>query len=273
MGPLPWYQPVQRLHPLATALAVHPQDTCADGKTSQPLIAIRRYGRGEVVYLGFDETWRLRRKYGELYYRQFWGQMIHRLGLSHVLGSQKRFVVRSDRPNYQVDDKVTLTVEAYDANFEPLTDEKLDDRKLVGELIAPERSGSVVETQALSIPQLREGVFEAHIPVPYGGEYRVRVKDPVTGDQSEVDFQVASLSAERRSAVRNVSLQQEIADATGGRAYDLITASRLPAEIQPKLKDETTKKVFQLWDTWLGFGLVVTLMLSEWLVRKLNNLT
>jgi hypothetical protein len=273
LGPLPWYQPVQRLHPLATALAVHPQDTCADGKTPQPLVAIRRYGRGEVVYLGFNETWRLRRKYGELYYRQLWGQMIHRLGLSHVLGSQKRFVVRSDRPNYQVDDKVTLTVEAYDANFEPLTDEKLDDRKLVGELIAPERSGAVIEPQPLSIPQLREGVFEAHIPVPYGGEYRVRVKDPVTGDQSEVDFQVASLSAERRSAVRNVNLQQELADATGGRSYDLISASRLPAEIQPKLKDETTKKVFQLWDTWLGFGLVVTLMLSEWLVRKLNNLT
>ncbi len=92
LGPLPWYQPVSRLHPLATALAVHPKDMCVDGKTPQPLIAMRRYGRGEVVYLGFDETWRLRRKYGELYYRQFWGQMIHRLGLSHTLGSQKRFV-------------------------------------------------------------------------------------------------------------------------------------------------------------------------------------
>jgi len=50
-----------------------------------------------VIYLGFNETWRLRRKYGELYYRQFWGQMIHRLGLSHALGSQKdftRFTIR-----------------------------------------------------------------------------------------------------------------------------------------------------------------------------------
>jgi hypothetical protein len=273
LGPLPWYQPVQRLHPLATALAVHPQDVCSDGKTPQPLVAIRRYGRGEVVYLGFDETWRLRRKYGELYYRQLWGQMIHRLGLSHVLGSQKRFVVRTDRPNYQVDDKVTLTVEAYDANFEPLSDDKLADHKLTGEVVAPERSGALAGPQSLNIPQLREGVFEAHIPAAYGGEYRVRVKDPVTGEQSEVDFQVASLSAERRSAVRNVNLQQEIADATGGRSYDLVSAERLPEEIQPKLKDETSKKVFQLWDTWLGFGVVVGLMLTEWLVRKLNNLT
>lgn len=273
LGPLPWYQPVERLHPLATALAVHPQDTCPGGKVPQPLIAIRRYGRGEVVYLGTNETWRLRRRYGELYYRQLWGQMIHRLGLSHVLGSQKRFVVRSDRPRYQVDDQVTLTIEAYDANFEPLSDDKLEDHKLVGELIAPERPGSPGEPQPLSIPQLREGVFEARIPVPYGGEYRVRVKDPVTGERSELDFQVASLSAERRSAVRNVALQQEIADATGGRAYDLTTAAALPDEIQPKLKEETSVKVLQLWDTWLGFSLVVGLVMCEWLLRKANNLT
>ena len=50
-GRLPWYQPVSRLHPLGTALAVHPADKCVDGITRQPIIAIRRYGRGEVVYL------------------------------------------------------------------------------------------------------------------------------------------------------------------------------------------------------------------------------
>src|SRR5690606_9976155 len=123
LGRLPWYQPVARLHPLGTALAVHPTATTVDLKTRQPLIAVRRYGKGEVVYVGFNETWRLRRKYGERYYRQFWGQMIHRLGLSHALGSQKRFIVRTDRQQYQADDKVVLTVEAYDANFEPLNEE------------------------------------------------------------------------------------------------------------------------------------------------------
>ena len=97
LGPLPWYQPVSRPHPLATVLAQHPTDTCVDGKTPQPLIAIRRYGRGEVIYLGFNETWRLRRKYGELYYRQFWGQMIHRLGLEPCPG-QPEAVRRPHRP-------------------------------------------------------------------------------------------------------------------------------------------------------------------------------
>ena len=51
LGPLPWYQPVEGIHPAATVLAEHPTATCANGK-KQPLIAIRQYGRGEVVYLG-----------------------------------------------------------------------------------------------------------------------------------------------------------------------------------------------------------------------------
>jgi hypothetical protein len=272
LGPLPWYQPVTRLHPLATVLAEHPTDRCADGKTPQPLMAARRYGRGEVIYLGFDETWRLRKRYGEKYYRQFWGQMIHRLGLSHALGTQKRFVVRTDRPQYQVDDKVTVTVEAYDSNFEPLADDKLADRKLTGQMLLPVRAGEKAEPQRITLGQLREGVFEARIPVGQGGEHTVRVKDPVTGDLADVSFQVANLSLERRSAARNVALQTEIAQTTGGAAYDLESAQRLPDEIHAVAQTETSIKVLSLWDTWLGFGLIVGLLIVEWLFRKLIHL-
>ena len=87
LGPLPWYQPVERLH-YGHALAVHPTDQCVDGKTPQPLIATRLYGRGEVVYLAFNEMWRLRRLPARRFYRQFWGQLIHRLAMRHALGSQ-----------------------------------------------------------------------------------------------------------------------------------------------------------------------------------------
>jgi hypothetical protein len=272
LGPLPWYQPVARLHPLADVLAEHPTDRCADGKTPQPLVAVRRYGRGEVVYLGFDETWRLRARYGEKYYRQFWGQMIHRLGLSHALGTQKRFVVRTDRRQYQVDDKVTLTVAAYDSNFEPLADDKLTDRKLTGQVHLPVRAGEKAEPQLITLGKLREGIFEARLPVPLSGEYTVRVKDPVTGEMADVSFQVANLSLERRSAARNVALQTEIAQVTGGAAYDLETADRLPEEIHAQSVAETSIKVLSVWDTWLGFGLVVGLLIGEWLFRKVIHL-
>jgi hypothetical protein len=270
---LPWYQPVSRLHPLATALAVHPTDKTVDGRSPQPIIAIRRYGRGEVVYLGFDETWRLRRRYGELYYRQFWGQMIHRLGLSHALGSQKRFVVRTDRQQYQTDDDVLVTVEAYDANFEPLTSDDLPQKHLVAELHLPGQTGDNGErTQSLNIPLTRDGVFESRIPAARSGEHRLSITDPVTNERTDVHFQVTNVSLERRSAVRNVALQREIALATGGHSYDLASVERFADDFQPPRKPETSVVVRPLWHTWLCFAAVVGLMLVEWFLRKLLNL-
>lgn len=273
LGKLPWYQPVSRLHPLATALAVHPSERTVDGKSPQPIIAIRRYGRGEVVYVGFNETWRLRRRYGERYYRQFWGQMIHRLGLSHALGSQKRFVVRTDRQQYQPDDPVVITVEAYDANFEPLSSDDLPQKHLTAELHLPGQSGDDSErVQSLNIPQIRDGVFEARYPAARSGAHRLSVTDPITNERTDVHFQVTNVSLERRTAVRNVALQREIALATGGQSYDLESFNRFVDDFQPSRKTETSVIVRPLWHTWLCFVVVVGLMLFEWLLRKLLNL-
>jgi hypothetical protein len=254
-------------------LAEHPTDTYSDGKTHQPLIALRRYGRGEVVYLATNETWRLRRKYGEQYYRQFWGQMIHRLALSHALGSQKRFVVRTDRPRYQADDQVLLTVEAYDKDFQPLAESAVPGGMLSGELLLPAqaaRDGRAA--MPLRVPQLRKGLFETRFPVVAGGEHRLRIKDPLDGQYAELTFQVTSLSVERQSAVRNVALQQAIAEASGGKSYDLTTVARLPDEIRLARKTETNTQIVPLWNTWFYFLLVVLLLLGEWSARKWINL-
>lgn len=274
LGRLPWYQPVRRVETSATTvLAEHPTAVCSDGRTRQPLIAIRRYGRGEVVYIGQNEMWRLRRKYGETYYRQFWGQLIHRLGLSHALGSHKRFVVRTDRQRYQPDETVIVTVEAYDENFEPLTADMLDDRHLNGELWLPDRAdGALDATQSIRLTEFRPGVFETRLPVTEAGDYVARVTDPVTLEPVDAYFQVTDLSVERRTATRNVALQEAIAAETGGRTGDLTTVQRILTGLDAPRLTETTVEVLPLWSTWLCFGLVVLLMLSEWTIRKFWNL-
>ena len=272
LGELPWYQPVARAHPQAEVLAYHPTDKSADGTTPQPLIAMRQFGNGKVVYLGFNETWRLRRLYGEQYYRQFWGQMIYHLGLRHALGAEKRFVVRTDRQQYQADDVVTVTVEAYDENFEALAAEKLASGQLTGQWISPVGDGQAALPKPIDIPISRQGVFETRFPVLQAGEHRLRVRDPVTNNETEVVFQVTDISVERQRAVRNVSLEREIALASGGASYDLTNVSRLSDEVNLPSIIETHVKVFPLWSTWLCFLLVLFLMFAEWLLRKRINL-
>jgi len=273
LGPLPWYQPVERLHSMATALAEHPTDKCVDGKTPQPLIAVRNYGRGEVVYLAMNEMWRLRRMWGERYYRQFWGQLIHRLASRHALGSQKRFVVRTDRRQYRADEQVLLTVEAYDADFKPLGEDKVPGHKLSAEILLP-AGGSTGQsgTRQISVAQLREGVFEARFPVFAAGEHRVRVRDPIGQQVVDATFQVVAVPVERQRATRNIALQQALADATGGKSYDLTTAATLPDQVRLQSRTETNVEVIPLWNTWLVFAAVAVLMLGEWLGRKWVNL-
>jgi hypothetical protein len=199
--------------------------------------------------------------------------MIHRLALSHALGTQKRFVVRTDRRRYQAEDQVLVTVEAYDTDFQPLAESQVPNRSLRGELVLPEqarREGR--DAQPLPIPALRQGVFETRFPVFAAGEHRVRVIDPLTDQPVEVAFQVASASVERQRAVRNVALEQALADATGGKCYDLASAERLPDEIRLRAKGETHEMSIALWNTWLYFFAAIVLMLAEWLLRKWINL-
>jgi len=301
LGRLPWYYPVKRLEPGgSTLLAGHPTDKCSDGVTPQPLIAIRKYGRGEVVYIGFNEMWRLRRKHGEKYYRAFWGQMIHRLGLSHALGSQKRFVVHTDRQRYQSDDKVVISVEAYNEDFEPLTDDMLAKRGDVGaagagegagegvvptsgggsrrtlaaRLIRPGGAGSLVgEEMRIRIPMLRPGLFEIRLPVFATGDYSLIVTDPITGKEVDpIHFQVATVSAERRSALRNYSIQQNLALETGGKTYELDQVDQFLTDFDPPRLTESSIQVVPLWSTPLCFLVFLTLAMSEWFLRKLVNL-
>jgi hypothetical protein len=279
LGPLPWYQPVAALHEQAYALAEYPAGpgemlhVCKDGRTPQPLIAIRQYGKGEVVYIAMNEMWRLRRRYGEKYYREFWSQLIYRLGMSHALGNDKRFVARIDQPQYRSEDKVTLTIEAYDENYEPLDDDNLAGRTLQAELTVPSSGSSAVQTRSITVPLLRPGMFEARIPVIAAGEYSLRVKDPVTNKFEELRFEVTSVSAERRRAVRDEQLQRELAQATRGKAYDLANVTNILNDLEVTPRTEIQTRNFALWGTPWWFAIVVALMLGEWLSRKLIKLS
>jgi hypothetical protein len=67
-------------------------------------------------------------------------------------------------------------------------------------------------------------------------------------------------------------LQQQLAEATGGRSYDLTTVNRLPRDMNLQPVAERQTRHLSLWTTPAWFLAVVLLMLSEWLLRKLIHL-
>ena len=169
----------------------------ATGK-KQPLIAIRQYGRGEVVYLGFNETWRLRRAHGEELFRRFWKEVMWRLALNHALGANKRFVVQTDQQRYQVDQTVTLTVQAGNADYKAAFRERGARRQAQRPVGASGRSESQKPVvQPLSLTQVQPGLFSTRFVVTSPGEHRV------TRDRS--DYATSRSSGPSRPSARRSS--------------------------------------------------------------------
>ena len=198
--------------------------------------------------------------------------------------------MQTDRRRYRANDNVVLTVDAYDDDYQPLSEEELEkrglDRRFTAELILPrsyyqshsestdgdsDSNSPVVQT--LSVTQLRRGTFEVEFPVLAEGEHRVRVMDPITKQWVATTFTVAGLAVERHSVVRDVALQEQLArEVPGGETYDLTTVGELPDRICLTQKQIVNTQIVPLWFTWLFFGLIVGLLLCEWLLRKRVNL-
>lgn len=274
MDPLPWFQPVYSTQGNGTTvLATIPTEKCAaDDVTPQPFIAVREFaGSGKVVFLGSNEFWRLRRKYGEKYYRKFWGQMIYQLGLESGVGGGNRFRVKKVDSKYMAGDKVRITVQAYDRNYEALDVTELSALHLPAN--APLNAEVATE---FKIPVARDGVvFETEIPVYAEGSHRILVTDPVTNEKHEMNVIVEQRAIERRNPVRSFDLQQRVANKgnAGSRPLELYELTTLASHLTAETYEvPAAPKTVELWNTWLVLILVIGLMLAEWLGRKLVNL-
>ena len=148
--------------------------------------------------------------------------MIHRLALSHALGSQKRFVVRTDRRHYQADDQVLAHRRGLRRRL------RAAGREGPAGPASSRASWSCRPTRrprtaaqhpaAGASPQFRKGVFETRFTVFAGGRASRARHRPVHRQAVGCTFQVTGTPVERQRAVRNVDLQQAIAAETGGKS-------------------------------------------------------
>ena len=113
---------VGRAKPAAEVLAVDPDPSKATRAGKMPLIAIQQYGIGQVLYVGTDNIWRWRKNVGDRFYTMFWGQIVQRLALPHLLGASKKTRITLNKKQYAVGDRVTVYAKLYGEAFDPVTD-------------------------------------------------------------------------------------------------------------------------------------------------------
>ena len=76
-----------------------------------------RAGRGMVLFHTTDETWRWRRRIGDLYFARYWVQALRQLATAK--GSGKPAVLRVAKDEYDVGKPVALEVRYQDERLAP----------------------------------------------------------------------------------------------------------------------------------------------------------
>jgi hypothetical protein len=263
-----WNYPVAKLKPAATALIVNPLVKFGEPPTPMPVLATHFFGKGQVVWLGTDETWRWRWNYEDKYFVRFWGQLIYQLGLPSLLGdSAKRASMALDRSQAVVGKSNTVYVRLLDKDFNPRKELKVD-----AELEYLDAKGSEERRMPVVLNSIagRPGEYAVVVPNNRPGRYALNVKNP---ELNTFGFRV---DLPPRHELEEAGLAEkalrEAAEISGGRFYreeDL-------RNLVPSIHEETAKtrhhQEVVLWNP-LAILFFVGLITLEWLVRKFSDLS
>ena len=261
-----WTAKVARARPGAEVLLVDPSASRTTPSGPGPVLARQRFGRGEVMYFGFNETYRWRSEIGGKYYSQIWSQIFQALSLERLSGASKQVQLRVDRPEYQLGERVVISGRLYQADFKPLIAD-----------VVPARASRTDADAALLPPQ---EVMLRPVPDEAGG-YRAEFSPAVAGryafstlldPSAVVEFDVIEPRLEQADAAMNLALLDATATAGGGRLFREENLFELPKHVEQKGGSVTSFKRLELAYSPILLALLLLFASAEWLVRRLNRL-
>lgn len=259
LPPLFWYLEAPRKKPAAMVLAEHPTVVGTDGKL--PIFVYQFVGAGKTMFNAVDDTWRWRFRVGDRYFGRFWIQTIRFLARSKLLG-QKQAEVTTDRRRYQRNQPIQVRVRFPNPGLAPTTGE-------VNVLL--EKKGEGPRRLTLKPSPGGPSVFEGALPQATEGEYSVKLLPPPTlqGAVPSTTFRVDPPAGELEHVEMNQADLVRAAGLTGGKFYTPGTIGSLLTDLpKPQRVPLDTDPPIPLWNTWPVLVLFLTMVTTEWVLRK-----
>ncbi|MCU0703512.1 MAG: hypothetical protein MUF18_05990 [Fimbriiglobus sp.] len=266
LPPLMWHFPVTKLKPAAETFLVHPTAKLADGKP-MPLLAGHYYGKGYVLFAGFDETWRWRRNEADKYFYRFWSQAVYAAGAPRTLGT-KLTQLSLDTSDPTAGGTGQVYARLLNSELKPIAVDRITATvNPTDDINAPSQSVTLN-----GLPG-QPGEFVATVPFNKPGRYAMKVEN---GDDTAVLEYRVTLPAdhEQSAGPMNEEGLRLLAVSTGGAFYREEDLHRLPDQVKAKTTPFAEKRVQELWawNHW-WWALLLFLFAAEWTVRKLNSLS
>ena len=230
----------------------------ADGDTAIPLIARQRYGAGQVLFVGTDETWRWRQLPRGEHHRQVWNQMITQMGLDHLLGSTDRVQIDTETPDAALGSDMAVVVRMTGPDLKPLKAENVT-------LVAESDDGRKHKVSLAAEKQ--PGVFSGKWTPAALGRFRLYVEDHE--DEGERAIAVTPPQIEFDEPAMRADVLSAMSAATGGAYLPLARIGEvegLLAKIPPLVRVQQQER--PLWNSPILLLCVALVLGLEWLMRK-----
>jgi hypothetical protein len=239
-------------------------------RSRNALVVCQAYGRGKVLMLNFDQTWRLRYRAGDKYHHRFWGQVM-RWGVGEKLRAGREGLrLGTDALVYTPSQGGRVLARVTDERFAAVADAQLEaavthDGKEVARVRPAYREGS-------------HGLYEAALPAfADPGRYDVALARRDRGKDERVETSFLVVTAARPVELADVTATRAACDVlarwTGGRVVGPARAHELWDAFGEGRRSVQERREQPLWDRpWL-FLVVVGLLTAEWLLRKRGGLT
>lgn len=265
LAPLYWMLEAPDLKPAARVLAEHPTRM---GSRNQhlPLIVLQYVGAGKVLFHATDETWRWRWRVGDVLFARYWVQTIRYLARSKLSDGDRSAALTADRREYRRGEPVQLRVRFADERNAPAADD--------GVSVVLEQSGQQTRRIQLQRTAISRGLFETQLSDLAIGAYHAWLSAPtLEGRAPMVDFSVVAPPGEFEHIQRDTTELKRAAELTKGRFYSLLDTERLTEDLprgrQVPIESLPPKPLWNRWPLLLTF---LSLLVIEWLLRKLRGM-
>ncbi len=262
-----WHYPVTRLKPAADALVVHPTERTADGKP-MPLLASHYYGKGYVVFCGFDETWRWRYNEADKFFGRYWSQTVYVAGVPRSLGT-KLTQLSLDNPDPLLGQTGQLYARLFKSDLSAQSADQVEGtlERLDGPAEAKDRTSRVTLRRLPGV----SGDYTAAVPFNRTGKFTLTVDNG--GNPGSVEYRV-TLPPDHELSPGGLMEDElrALAEQSGGKFYREEDLDKMPSQVARKTIPVTVRDETVLWNVW-SLLWVVGLLSLEWFLRKFSSLS
>ena len=241
--------------------------------TEPPAIMVHHYlGAGQVVWIGFDGTWRWRHRAGDTFHHRFWGQLARWAAANKVTSGNEFVRFGPLFPDLELGHDATIR-----AKWMPQFLQKNPGVKAFADLFKTgDTTGRPFTTVALLPSATNALQYEGKAGSLPAGEYRIalRTENADLGAKPvEATLYVHDQPSQELSELAaNRDLLTQVADASGGRLFLLDQIQDLPRQFKSFDGNISKYDESPLWDRWPWLVLLCGLLTAEWVIRKLHGL-